>query len=327
MVDDTLAVRGMYPTSEKLSLWVDANLEKFPIKKVLDTGVEIRGMVSAGGKLMSSVALPLKESLRDDYAMGAMIVIKNINGKWLDKLIGDSLEKDFLQVIFFSDSNIVADNVDDRFGVEIISNLPKIPNGSGMFVFKEERFVTQRGSYENTGEGTGYFYATNLDSALKPFKVIQDKILVAGIAILIIGLLFSILFSKRIARPLRLLLKGTEGVIDDNYDFEIKHTSSDEVGELSKAFNHMLKGLREKKYIQETFGKYVHPSIVADILSNPDKIQPGGKRNYQTVLFCDVANFTSFSETMAPEDLIKLLNEYLGAMTDEISNHNGILDK
>ena len=61
MVDDTLAVRGMYPTSEKLSLWVDANLEKFPIKKVLDTGVEIRGMVSAGGKLMSSVALPLKE--------------------------------------------------------------------------------------------------------------------------------------------------------------------------------------------------------------------------------------------------------------------------
>ena len=151
--------------------------------------------------------------------------------------------------------------------------------------------------------------------------------MVAGIAILIIGLLFSILFSKRIARPLRLLLKGTEGVIDDNYDFEIKHTSSDEVGELSKAFNHMLKGLREKKYIQETFGKYVHPSIVADILSNPDKIQPGGKRNYQTVLFCDVANFTSFSETMAPEDLIKLLNEYLGAMTDEISNHNGILDK
>lgn len=89
----------------------------------------------------------------------------------------------------------------------------------------------------------------------------------------------------------------------------------------------MLKGLREKKYIQETFGKYVHPSIVADILSNPEKIQPGGKRNYQSVLFCDVANFTSFSESMAPEALIKLLNEYLGAMTEEISNTNGILDK
>ena len=151
--------------------------------------------------------------------------------------------------------------------------------------------------------------------------------MITGIAILTVGLLFSIFFSRRIAQPLGLLLQGTKGVIDDNYDFEIKHTSKDEVGELSKAFNHMLKGLREKKYIQETFGKYVHPSIVAEILSNPEKIQPGGKRNYQSVLFCDVANFTSFSEAMAPEALIKLLNEYLGAMTEEISNTHGILDK
>ncbi len=327
MVDDTFTVRGMHPTSEKISLWIESNLDKFPIKNVLETGMDLKGMVSAGGKLMSSVVLPLKESLRDDYAVGAMIVIKNIDDKWLAKVIGESIEKDFLQVIFYSDLKIVADNVDPSFAEKIISNLNEIPGESGIFTFDGDRFITQRGSYANNDKNTGYLYATNLDKALKPFKEIQDKILVAGIAILVVGLLFSIFFSKRIARPLRLLQKGTEGVIEDNFDFEIKHTSSDEVGQLSKAFNHMLKGLREKKYIQETFGKYVHPSIVADILSNPGKIQPGGKRNYQSVLFCDVANFTSFSESMAPEDLIKLLNEYLGAMTDEISNQNGILDK
>lgn len=327
MVDDSFAVRGMYPTDEKIRLWVENNLDKFPVKNVLETGTDRKGMVSTGGQLMSSVVLPLKESLRDDYAVGAMIVIKYINDKWLSKVIGKSMEKDFLQVIFYSDLKIVADNVNTLFAEKIISNLDKISNESGIFIFEGDRFITQRGSYANNDEKTGYLYATNLDKALKPFKLIQDKILVAGIAILVVGLLFSIFFSQRIARPLRLLQKGTEGIIDDNFDFEIKHTSRDEVGQLSKAFNHMLKGLREKKYIQETFGKYVHPSIVADILSNPEKIQPGGKRNYQTVLFCDVANFTSFSETMAPEDLIKLLNEYLGAMTDEISNQNGILDK
>jgi adenylate cyclase len=88
----------------------------------------------------------------------------------------------------------------------------------------------------------------------------------------------------------------------------------------------MLKGLREKKYIQDNFGKYVHPSIVDNILSNPNNILPGGTRSYQSVLFCDAANFTSFSKTMAPESLIQLLNEYLGAMTKEISNTHGILD-
>ncbi len=327
MVDDNLKVRGIYPSVEKLSLWVNANLNKFPIKDILETGTEQRGMVSAGGKIMSSVGLPLKESLRDEYALGAMIVVKNIDDKWVAKLTADAMEKDFLRIIFFSDLKIVADNVENKFAEEVMANLEGIPGGSGMFLFEGDRYITQRGFYESNDKATGYFYATNLDSVLKPFHIIQDKILITGIAILTVGLLFSILFSRRIAQPLGLLLQGTKGVIDDDYDFEIKHTSKDEVGELSKAFNHMLKGLREKKYIQEIFGKYVHPSIVTEILSNPEKIHPGGKRNYQSVLFCDVANFTSFSESMAPEELIKLLNEYLGAMTEEISNTHGILDK
>lgn len=327
MIDDTLHIRGVYPTDAWFKDWVDSNLTRFPIKDVLDTGKDNRSMIAGGGKLMSSVTLPLKESLRDEYALGAMVVIKFIDDQQVEELIGEQIEQSFLQVAFFSDSKIVADNMSDEFAKTLIAKLKRIPIGSGMFDYEGDRYITEKGSYKDSDDSSGYIYATNLDASLIPFKEIKNKILMTGIAILLAGLLFSVLFSRRIAMPLRLLLRGTEGVIHDNYDFEIKHTSSDEVGKLSKAFNHMLKGLREKKYIQETFGKYVHPSIVADILSNPDKIQPGGKRNYQTVLFCDVANFTSFSETMAPEDLIKLLNEYLGAMTEEISNSNGILDK
>jgi HAMP domain-containing protein len=301
MIDDTLNIRGIFPTDENTRKWVNANLDKFPIKEILDTGKDKVGMVSGGGKLMSSVALPLKESLRDEYALGAMIIIKHIDDKWIQELMGEQIEQNFLQVLFFSDSKIVADNVSDDFGVAVINNLKQIPMGSGIFLYEKDRYITQKGYYADKNDSAGYLYATNLDSSLIPFKAIQNKILVTGIAVLFAGILFSILFSRRIAMPLRSLLKGTKGVIEGDYDFEIKHTSRDEVGQLSNAFNHMLKGLREKQYIQETFGKYVHPSIVADILSNPDKIQPGGTRSYQTILFCDVANFTSFSETMAPE--------------------------
>lgn len=327
MVDDTFQIRGIYPTNEKFQEWVGANLDRFSIKEVLETGRDKRGMVSGAGKLMSTVALPLKESLGDEYALGAMIVIKHIDDQWVEELMGKQIEQNFLQVVFFSESKIVAKNVSEKFGTAVIKNLEEISNGPGMFQFAGERYITQKGFYPNSGDKAGYLYATSLDSSLIPFKEIQNKILLTGIAVLLVGILFSILFAKRIALPLRLLLEGTKGVTDGNYDFEIKHTSRDEVGQLSKAFNHMLKGLKEKQYIQDTFGKYVHPSIVADILSDPNKIQPGGTRSYQTVLFCDVANFTSFSETMAPESLIKLLNEYLGAMTEEISSSSGILDK
>ncbi len=324
MIDDSFHIRGIYPTDENITKWVTDNISKFPIKDVLETGEDRRSMISGDGKLMSSVALPLKESLTDEYALGVMIVVKHIDDQWVEDLIGTNLAQNALQIVFFSDSKIVADNVSEKFSKTVIEKLTQVPSGAGMLKIAGERYITQRGSYDN---GAGYLYATNLDYSLIPFKEIQNKILLMGIAVLLVGLMFSIVFSKRIARPLRSLLEGTKGVIDDNYDFEIKHTSSDEVGELSKAFNHMLKGLREKKYIQDTFGKYVHPSIVENILSNPDNILPGGTRSYQSVLFCDVANFTSFSETMAPESLIQLLNEYLGAMTEEISQTHGILDK
>jgi class 3 adenylate cyclase/HAMP domain-containing protein len=327
MIDDSFHVRGIYPTDEKTGKWVSDNLERFPIKEVLDTGKDESGIISGGGRLMSSVALPLKESLGDEYALGVMVVIKNIDDQWVNDLMGEQIEQNFLQVLFFSDSKIVADNVSGDIGKAFIDNLKQISIGAGIFMYQGDRYITQMGSYLNSDNNAGYIYATNLDSSLIPFKAIQNKILMTGLALLFVGILFSVILSKRIAMPLRSLLQGTKGVIEGNYDFEIKHTSSDEVGQLSKAFNHMLIGLREKKFIQETFGKYVHPTIVADILSNPDKIQPGGTRSYQTVLFCDVANFTSFSETMAPEALIKLLNEYLGAMTEEISNSQGILDK
>ena len=324
MVDDSFHIRGIYPIDVKIEKWVTDNIDRFPIKAVMETGEDRRGMISGDGKLMSSVALPLKESLSDEYASGVMIVVKHIDDQWLEDLIGAKLELNALHIVFFSGSQIVADNVSEEFSKTVIEKLTQVPSGAGMLQIAGDRYITRRGSYDNDA---GYFYATNLDYSLIPFKEIQTKILLMGIAVLLAGLIFSIVFSKRIARPLRSLLEGTKGVIDDNYDFEIKYASTDEVGELSKAFNHMLKGLREKKYIQDTFGKYVHPSIVENILSNPDNILPGGTRSYQTVLFCDVANFTSFSETMAPESLIQLLNEYLGAMTEEISNTQGILDK
>ncbi len=324
MVDDTLKVRGIYPTDESVGKWVEKNLDKFPIRYVLDTGMDQQGMISGGDKLMSTVALPLKESLADEYALGVLIAVKHIDDQWVQELTGDQNEQGFTQLVFFSNLNIVADNVSPEFAKAVVQSLDQLPVGEGMLEFEGERYITQKGTYD---QESGYLYATNLDAALIPFKDMQNKILLSGMAVLVAGILFSILFAKRIAMPLRLLLEGTKGVIGGKYDFEIKHTSKDEVGELSKAFNHMLKGLREKQYIQDTFGKYVHPSIVENILSNPDNIQPGGTRSYQTVLFCDVANFTSFSENMAPEALIKLLNEYLGVMTKEISNSHGILDK
>ncbi len=88
------------------------------------------------------------------------------------------------------------------------------------------------------------------------------------------------------------------------YDFELQKHTSDEVGKLSEAFNHMVGGLREKELIRNLFGKYVHPSIVSDIMSNPENLERSGTRKVQTLLFSDIAGFTTITEGMNAEALV-----------------------
>jgi len=84
---------------------------------------------------------------------------------------------------------------------------------------------------------------------------------------------------------------------------------------------------RQKAAIKSIFSRYVDPSVVNQLVSNPDLVRLGGERKVMSVLFSDIANFTGVSEKLSPEQLITQLNEYLTAMTGIIFKHGGTLDK
>ncbi|MFA6507889.1 MAG: adenylate/guanylate cyclase domain-containing protein [Treponemataceae bacterium] len=82
---------------------------------------------------------------------------------------------------------------------------------------------------------------------------------------------------------------------------------------------------RDKKMIRATFGKYVSPKVVDQILEQPPEL--GGVDKELTVLFSDIRGFTTLSENMTPQELVNHLNLYLTAMTDLILEYGGTLDK
>ncbi len=85
---------------------------------------------------------------------------------------------------------------------------------------------------------------------------------------------------------------------------------------------------REKRKIRKTFSQYLSPGVIALIEKDPQKyIRPGGEVKDLTVMFSDIRDFTKLSEGMSPDELVRLLNEYLGAMTDILFRHLGTLDK
>ena len=83
----------------------------------------------------------------------------------------------------------------------------------------------------------------------------------------------------------------------------------------------------EKKKVRGAFQYYLTPSVVEQMLKNPEKLKLGGEKKDLTVLFSDIRGFTSISERMAPELLVKFLNEYLTKMTDIVFKYDGLLDK
>jgi adenylate cyclase len=79
--------------------------------------------------------------------------------------------------------------------------------------------------------------------------------------------------------------------------------------------------------IRRAFEHYVSPAIVAEMTAHPDKLVLGGQRRTLTVMFTDLAGFTSMSEGIAPEAVAQILNEHLTLMTRIVLAESGTIDK
>ena len=72
---------------------------------------------------------------------------------------------------------------------------------------------------------------------------------------------------------------------------------------------------------------YFSPNLAERLASDPDSVDLGGQRREITSLFTDIAEFTSLVETLDPDIIAPLLNDYLGAMTDIVFAHGGTVVK
>jgi adenylate cyclase len=157
-------------------------------------------------------------------------------------------------------------------------------------------------------------------------RTIVISAVVTGLAA-IVGLIFALLVSTGITRPVYRLLEGTREVEAGRLDGTIDVTTTDEIGQLSAAFNRMVGQLRQNVRVRETFGRYIDPRVVEGLIDKPAVTATEGQRRIMTVMFCDMKGFTALSESMTPQGLVKIMNRYLSTMSEPIRVHRGIIDK
>ncbi|NQU65690.1 MAG: adenylate/guanylate cyclase domain-containing protein [SAR324 cluster bacterium] len=84
---------------------------------------------------------------------------------------------------------------------------------------------------------------------------------------------------------------------------------------------------KQKSFITDAFGQYLSPDVIEALVEHPEKLSLGGERREMTAFFSDIQGFSTISESLTPDELVALLNKYLTAMCDIISEHNGTIDK
>jgi adenylate cyclase len=83
----------------------------------------------------------------------------------------------------------------------------------------------------------------------------------------------------------------------------------------------------ERRRVRTAFGFYISPDFMDELTKNPDKLKLGGETRDLTVMFTDIRNFTSISESLPPEELIQLMNDFLTPMSDLVMDNRGTIDK
>jgi len=148
-----------------------------------------------------------------------------------------------------------------------------------------------------------------------------------GALALVLAVAGGVTLARWLARPLHELARLARRIRHGHLDVTVVPRSRDEIGVLARAMGDMVQALRDRDFIQETFGRYVTPELAEQCLRNRDALQLGGEARQVVMLMSDLRGFSELSERLGAPAMIKLLNEYLAKMTPVIVRHGGTINE
>jgi class 3 adenylate cyclase len=174
------------------------------------------------------------------------------------------------------------------------------------------------------GEPAFYLATVPKSDELVILSVMQQNIfLTAGISFLI-TLLIAFILGKTLTRPILKLVSGMNKVSGGDLSVKVQTDSRDEIGLLTQAFNEMINGLRERLHLMKYVGSHTIDMVRK---SSAGEAALGGTRQNLAVLFSDIRGFTAFSEQRPAEDVIQMLNRFLGFQAEIVTKYGGSVDK
>ena len=169
------------------------------------------------------------------------------------------------------------------------------------------------GSFENTGTIHG-----------NEFERVVAAVL-AGLAVLVLSVALAAWVGTRASRPIRALAAAARCIEAQGLE-RVRPLPPSRVAELddaNRSFNRMVAGLKESVLVRETLGRFVPTDVARTLLTEGGELSP--RQSEATVLFCDLEGFTALTETLGPDGIVELLNEYFEVMVGILERYRGVV--
>lgn len=297
-----------------------------PVKEALATGEPFSTIAGVDDALLQLIALPV---------LGPDIIGFLVLGQRIDDGFAAQLEKDTgSHISFLTPSQVFASSLPAAERAQLLTSDTLIREMMSQHVSREpflltfgkERFLSLLVLVDGRLDGPLYALVQgSYDKALAPLYALHQRTLAIGVGALFVALMVGIRLAGGITAPVQILVTGMQEVFEGNLAYRSRIAREDEIGFLANSFNEMVQGLEEREKIRDVMNKVVSPEIARELLQRG--VTLGGEEREVTVLFADIRGFTALSEALPPEELVRLLNTYLGRMSRIIEREKGVIDK
>ena len=212
---------------------------------------------------------------------------------------GEKLENRYVQEALASQTSII-ERVPDAY---VIVKPVRLPNGRTI----------------------GYAYIEiSLVERKQQFNQILQRTMGLSVLFLVFASVLAYVLAYFISVPIAKLVEASQVVEKGNFEIHIHSKRQDELGTLTRAFNTMISGLRERVRERDIFGRLVSPQVREKLLQG--KLELGGETRSVSILFSDIRGFSTTSESLDAQQVLAFLNEYLAEMTRAVRQWGGYLN-
>ena len=142
---------------------------------------------------------------------------------------------------------------------------------------------------------------------------------------LVVGLAATVTAARAVADPVQSVAGALRDVGAGRLDVSVPVYDASEVGQLQAGFNAMAVGLRERERLRDLFGRQVGTDVARLALERGVRL--GGERREVAVLFVDVIGSTTLAVSHEPEEVVRRLNDFFGAVVEAVASHGGWVNK